>query len=51
MRTTLDLDDRLIEALRSRHPDLSTTKAIETALRVYLASDAVTRIRQTGRLS
>ena len=29
MRTTLDLDDGLVEALTSRHPGLSRTEAIE----------------------
>jgi hypothetical protein len=29
MRTTLDLEDGLVEALMARHPDLSRTEAIE----------------------
>ena len=40
MRITLDLDDSLIEALSSRHPDLSKAEAIEMALRAYLALEA-----------
>src|SRR6266545_3943359 len=40
MRTTLDLDDGLVEALTSRHPGLSRTEAIERAIRTYLEGEA-----------
>jgi putative antitoxin of VapBC-like toxin-antitoxin system len=46
MRTTLDIDDALLEALRERLPDKSKTEAIETAIRGYLEGDAVVRLRQ-----
>ncbi len=46
MRTTLDLDDALIDALRGRHPGVSRTEAIEIAVRFYLATDAVSRLRR-----
>jgi hypothetical protein len=45
MRTTLELDDDLLEALRARHPELSKTDAIELAVRNYLASEAESRLR------
>ena len=45
MRTTLDLDDALMEALLARHPGASKREAVENALRAYLALDAVDRIR------
>jgi hypothetical protein len=44
MRTTLDLEDGLVEALLSRHPGLSRTEAIERAIRVYLEGEAVERL-------
>jgi hypothetical protein len=44
MRTTLDLDDGLVEALTSRHPGLSRTEAIERAIRAYLEREAVERL-------
>lgn len=45
MRTTLDLDDRLLDALMSRMPGASKTEAIEEAVRSYLADDAASRLR------
>lgn len=45
MRTTLDLDDALLDALLSRMPGVSKTEAIERALRGYLAEDAASRLR------
>lgn len=33
MRTTLDIDDDLLDALLSRHPGTSKTQAIEDAIR------------------
>jgi Arc/MetJ family transcription regulator len=44
MRTTLDLDDELMEMLLARHPQKSKTEAVEQAIRDYLASDANARI-------
>ena len=32
MRTTLDLDDRLMHALMARHPGTTKTKAVEAAI-------------------
>lgn len=40
MRTTLDLDDALVEALQARYPGLSRTEAIEQTIRAYLRADA-----------
>jgi metal-responsive CopG/Arc/MetJ family transcriptional regulator len=44
MRTTLDLNDDLVEALMSRHPGLSRTEAIERAVRTYLEGESVERL-------
>ncbi len=41
MRTTLDIDDLLLEALMARSPGLSKTKAIEQ----YVKTDAYERVR------
>ena len=41
MRTTLDLDDRLMEALMTRHPDETKTKAVEAAIESYVRRGAV----------
>jgi hypothetical protein len=41
MRTTLDLDDRLMESLMARHPGTSKTKAVETAIEEHLRRGAV----------
>lgn len=41
MRTTLDLDDRLMELLMARHPDASKTKAVEAAIEEHLRRGAV----------
>lgn len=46
MRTTLDLDDNLMEALLARHPDASKTEAIETAVRSYLERGASAGLRE-----
>jgi hypothetical protein len=46
MRTTLDLSDAVMEALRARHPDLSKTDAIELAVREYLARSSAERLRE-----
>jgi hypothetical protein len=45
MRTTLDLDDRLFEALLARFPGATKTEAVERAIREYLAHDAAQRLR------
>ena len=41
MRTTLDLDDRLMESLMARHPGESKTKAVEAAIAEHLRRGAV----------
>lgn len=41
MRTTLDLDDRLMEALMARHPGKSKTKAVEAAIEDHVRRKAV----------
>jgi len=41
MRTTLDLDDDLMEALMARHPGLSKTKAVEAAIEDHVRRGAV----------
>lgn len=46
MRTTLELDDDLINALASVYPDLSRTDAIETAIREHLRLTAVRQLRE-----
>jgi hypothetical protein len=46
MRTTLDLDDDLVSALASRHPELSKTEAIEAAIRGYLNQSAIDGLRR-----
>ena len=44
MRTTLDIDNSLMQTLLDRHPGASKTDAVEKALRAYLESDAVSRL-------
>jgi hypothetical protein len=41
MRTTLDLDDDLMEALMARHPGVSKTKAVEAAIEEHVRRGAV----------
>jgi hypothetical protein len=41
MRFTLDLDDRLMEALMARHPGETKTKAVETAVAEHVRDGAV----------
>jgi hypothetical protein len=41
VRTTLDIDDRLMEALMARHPGESKTKAVEAAIAEHLRRGAV----------
>jgi Arc/MetJ family transcription regulator len=51
MRTTLELDDALMEALLARNPGTSKREAVERAIRAYLAADAADRLRALrGRL-
>ena len=45
IRTTLDIDDALMEALLARHPGASKRQAVEAAIREYLAHDSVQRLR------
>jgi hypothetical protein len=44
VRTTLDLDDRLVESLVARNPGVPRTEAIQRALRAYLEADSVDRL-------
>ncbi|MGH2995494.1 MAG: type II toxin-antitoxin system VapB family antitoxin [Gaiellaceae bacterium] len=44
MRTTLDLDDRVMEALLARCPGATKRAAVEHAIKAYLASDAGERL-------
>lgn len=48
MRTTLDIDDELMEALLRRHPGVSKTAAVETAIREHIDRDAIGRARELG---
>lgn len=41
MRTTLDLDDALMEALMARHPEMSKTRAVEMAIEDHVRRGAV----------
>jgi hypothetical protein len=41
MRTTLDLDDRLMEALMAHHSGESKTKAVEAAIEDHVRRKAV----------
>jgi hypothetical protein len=41
MRTTLDLEDGLMEALMARHPGMSKTKAVEAAIEDHVRRGAV----------
>lgn len=45
VRTTLNLDDALLEALLARFPGVTKTEAIERAVRGFLAENATTRLR------
>jgi len=46
MRTTLDLDDGLMDALMARSKGKSKTRAVETAIADYLRRDAARGIHQ-----
>jgi len=41
IRTTLDIDDRLMESLMARHPGESKTKAVEAAIAEHVRRGAV----------
>lgn len=41
MRTTLDIDDRLMEALMARHPGETKTRAVEAAIEEHVRRGAV----------
>ena len=41
MRTTLDIDEHLMEALMARHPGTSKTKAVEAAIADHVRRGAV----------
>jgi hypothetical protein len=41
IRTTLDIDDRLMESLMARYPGRSKTKAVEVAIAEHLRRGAV----------
>lgn len=45
MRTTLELDDHLMEALMARSQGKSKTKAVESAIADYLRRDAARGLR------
>ena len=46
MRTTLELDDNLMEALMARSRGRSKTKAVEAAIADYLRRDAARGLRE-----
>lgn len=46
MRTTLDIDEQLLEALMTRLPQASKTEAIETAISAYVGRDALRRLTE-----
>jgi Arc/MetJ family transcription regulator len=49
MRTTLDIDDWLMDALLERNPRATKTEVVERALKAYLEEDAIQRlIRAAG---
>jgi Arc/MetJ family transcription regulator len=51
MRTTLDLDEGLMEALMARHPQATKTKAVEAAIADHVHRDATERLlAMRGRL-
>ena len=44
MRTTLDIDEHLMESLMARHPGESKTKAVEAAIADHVRRGAVSRL-------
>lgn len=45
MRTTLDIDDSLLDALRAQLPDATKTEAIETAIAAFVGREALDQLR------
>jgi hypothetical protein len=41
IRTTLDINDQLMESLMARHPGVSKTKAVEAAIEDHVRRSAV----------
>lgn len=51
MRTTLDIDDRLLDALQARLPRASKTEAIEAAIASFVERGAAERLTElAGRM-
>lgn len=51
MRTTLDLEDDLMKALMARHPEMTKTKAVETAIEDHVRRGAVDwLLRMRGKI-
>jgi hypothetical protein len=48
IRTTLNLDARLIAEACARHPELTRTAVIEEGLRALIARDAAARLAALG---
>ena len=46
MRTTLDIDDALLEALMARLPGASKTEAIESAIESFVSSAAIAQLEE-----
>ena len=44
MRTTLDIDEHLMESLMARHPGESKTKAVEAAIAEHVRRGAAARL-------
>ena len=45
MRTTLELDDRLMNALLAKHPDSTKAEAVARAIESYIREDAYEGLR------
>lgn len=45
MRTTLDINDELLDALMKRLPDATKTEAIEAAIGAYVGREALAQLR------
>lgn len=45
MRTTLDINDELLDALMKRLPNASKTEAIEAAIGAYVGREALAQLR------
>lgn len=44
MRTTIDIDEHLMESLMARHPGQSKTKAVEAAIAEHVRRGAADRL-------